>query len=798
MIFNPMFLQPSDSNGTFTINIPGRLSGSSYLFSDIMKIFFTGAGPEPAIQPVLPAQDAGTIMKLIPLEFKAVSEKELSPQMHLEINNTGEIIIPQVPEQIILEFKKLFSSQKCEADIKKIIEMDVEEYEQLAAFISELVPGPEPGTILPVQESPQCNTTESSDNFKTGSDTKVSMTKCYCLAISSGSKSLIINLPDYTQDEINEGNSIGIKSSETAKVKVELIPVDNTANKNLKNVLPFVLSGESNVGNIETTPDLIGDLPLKITNHSFRLSKSSLQYPQFEIDTEPSETVTDPQEGKVLLRQEKSELLNTNDIKQNITEVKPDSEIVKNDLKMQFPQTQDIVKPKVTLFEYTRQPAELNKIQNIKAAGSELIDRQDIIQTDKMRETVNDELLNGLKILATKFEGTETKKNTEDFRPNVINKLEVKKIYKIIEELKPVVDAKYDLPEIKKPVYNNHMTDTEYKESTQVKNFVKENDFNPDIKKAVAEAKKIMTDLKPLFEDKIRHEELIRTSEPGSNRVSINPEVNSKTSFEQKNIFPEKNSSEIQIEKTDEKLVKPEVEHTELDSTQRKSEFRDQSRDTEIKRENTSAAKPEKSKTPDADTSGEENFNNPKNQENSIHLRTENTAKQHINNEINFDKEISGHIKDDVNLRAEKFVDSTFKNLERIFKNPEIMQDVIKSFNKQGASSITLKLEPEFLGELKLTVQTADHMVKAHIQVDSEAARVVIEKNLAELQSLLSKQGLQLNLLQVTVNDTYNKNHKSHYGKKRGYSSPGKFHEEKNDVPSQVRSLGYNTYEYLV
>ncbi|MEJ5251829.1 MAG: flagellar hook-length control protein FliK, partial [Armatimonadota bacterium] len=65
--------------------------------------------------------------------------------------------------------------------------------------------------------------------------------------------------------------------------------------------------------------------------------------------------------------------------------------------------------------------------------------------------------------------------------------------------------------------------------------------------------------------------------------------------------------------------------------------------------------------------------------------------------------------------------------------------------------SVTLQLEPEHLGKLRVTISVNDGTIHTHIVADNHAVRQMLESNSALLQQALQERGLHLAALQVSV-----------------------------------------------
>jgi len=69
----------------------------------------------------------------------------------------------------------------------------------------------------------------------------------------------------------------------------------------------------------------------------------------------------------------------------------------------------------------------------------------------------------------------------------------------------------------------------------------------------------------------------------------------------------------------------------------------------------------------------------------------------------------------------------------------------------RGASSVTLQLEPEHLGRLRVTISLNEGTVHARIVAESPLVRQMLENHSSLLHQALQERGLQLGALQVFV-----------------------------------------------
>ncbi len=81
----------------------------------------------------------------------------------------------------------------------------------------------------------------------------------------------------------------------------------------------------------------------------------------------------------------------------------------------------------------------------------------------------------------------------------------------------------------------------------------------------------------------------------------------------------------------------------------------------------------------------------------------------------------------------------------------QVVQEIETMAHQQRTSSVSLQLEPEHLGKLRVTISVRDGVIHTHIVADNHAVRQMLESNSALLQQALQERGMQLGALQVSV-----------------------------------------------
>lgn len=157
------------------------------------------------------------------------------------------------------------------------------------------------------------------------------------------------------------------------------------------------------------------------------------------------------------------------------------------------------------------------------------------------------------------------------------------------------------------------------------------------------------------------------------------------------------------------------------------------------------------------------------------------------------DKEHPVNFKDETVLREQaKQADFT-----KTVKTYEIIKE-IKSFIEQGnRSSMTLKILPENLGSVKVSLDMVNNMVQARIDVDSENVRQFVQTNLDSLKQTLVQSGVNVSTLQVNVSSSDQKQPRFAAASKRKGNFGKALDLEEEGSASAKKIMGYNSYDYI-
>jgi len=168
-----------------------------------------------------------------------------------------------------------------------------------------------------------------------------------------------------------------------------------------------------------------------------------------------------------------------------------------------------------------------------------------------------------------------------------------------------------------------------------------------------------------------------------------------------------------------------------------------------------------------------------------------------IDQENSFDDIFSRHEINKLSGESKTPIETTIKSPSKIVESIEIVKELSKFISKQEKGSLEFNIRPKHLGQMKITIDTTDHALKAKIEVDNEQAKQLLERNLDKLQDELNENGVKLNSLNISLgNSKQQKEEKQLTGNNQNDSeNQGQMGE--SEETEQKKSLGYNTYEYI-
>lgn len=145
-----------------------------------------------------------------------------------------------------------------------------------------------------------------------------------------------------------------------------------------------------------------------------------------------------------------------------------------------------------------------------------------------------------------------------------------------------------------------------------------------------------------------------------------------------------------------------------------------------------------------------------------------------------------------------KFIESkSLENFIRAFNNNNLNYRAELNTTVQNNNSVELRLYPEELGRVKISIETLENIVSARIEVQSEQVKNIILSNLPRLRDSLNQEGLNVQNLDVYLGSEEQRNNHNGNQKNKNNSTKMSFDNEEQVEEIKIKNLGYNTIEYL-
>jgi flagellar hook-length control protein FliK len=148
-----------------------------------------------------------------------------------------------------------------------------------------------------------------------------------------------------------------------------------------------------------------------------------------------------------------------------------------------------------------------------------------------------------------------------------------------------------------------------------------------------------------------------------------------------------------------------------------------------------------------------------------------------------------------------------FSEVQKVIEKPEIpvftktirSEEIIKEMSLligKNESKAVLRLIPQELGKIRISLDIKDKIVNADIEVENESVKQTVLQNSEVLRTSLYQQGIQLASLNINLNSE-NKSHGNTAQRKKQSSAKGEIESSKSQI-KHPRNMGYNTYEYVI
>lgn len=182
-------------------------------------------------------------------------------------------------------------------------------------------------------------------------------------------------------------------------------------------------------------------------------------------------------------------------------------------------------------------------------------------------------------------------------------------------------------------------------------------------------------------------------------------------------------------------------------------------------------------------------LNNSKNPDHVSNDQVENTFSSYLNK---FDV---NNIK---NIQRPAFFNS-FNDQMKTIDSSEVVKEISKLASDKDQRNIVLKLIPETLGKVKISLNITNNIIHAHAEVENEAAKFLMQNNIENLKQALVQQGMQLNSLNISLsNHQEQKSNRSYLSKRKSTYTEAQIGEiDEKEHTNVSKHFGYNTYEFL-
>ena len=139
-----------------------------------------------------------------------------------------------------------------------------------------------------------------------------------------------------------------------------------------------------------------------------------------------------------------------------------------------------------------------------------------------------------------------------------------------------------------------------------------------------------------------------------------------------------------------------------------------------------------------------------------------------------------------------------FNDVYKTIKASDLVSEIAHIISEGESKSVVLKLQPGDLGKVKIALEVVDKAVHANIEVENESVKQAVQNNINNLKQSLNLNGLQLSNVSVSLSGGESKSNKAFAQKKKANQN---LYNKKIDSAGDItasKSLGYNTYEYLI
>lgn len=139
-----------------------------------------------------------------------------------------------------------------------------------------------------------------------------------------------------------------------------------------------------------------------------------------------------------------------------------------------------------------------------------------------------------------------------------------------------------------------------------------------------------------------------------------------------------------------------------------------------------------------------------------------------------------------------------FNDVYKTVSVHDLVSEISNFIGNGESKGVTLKLKPGDLGKVKITLEVVNKIVHANIEVDNEAVKQMVQNNINNLRQSLNLNGLQLSSMTVSLSSQEGKSNKSFTGKRKTSRNLISKKIDSGSEQTVSKTLGYNTYEFLI
>lgn len=155
----------------------------------------------------------------------------------------------------------------------------------------------------------------------------------------------------------------------------------------------------------------------------------------------------------------------------------------------------------------------------------------------------------------------------------------------------------------------------------------------------------------------------------------------------------------------------------------------------------------------------------------------------------------------DINLQRQMLETQVVRVNPQVKEQPKLNSKLFDEINELIISDkkdqAIINLEPATLGKIKIALEVIENKINARLEVENQAAKEMLQNQVEYLRENTNNSGIQLSSISISLQNNDQKNHKANREKRKENNVNKTVVSEKEGKETNVKSLGYNTYEFL-